>query len=150
MHAILLMVHVLGATVWTGGHLVLALTVLPRALKRRDPDVIREFESGFEKLAIPALIAQVVTGMWLASGLFLGHGCWFALDDPRAPWVYAKLLLLASTVALALHARLRILPDLDERKLKALAYHIVPVTVLAVLLVVAGVAIGATATAPGS
>jgi uncharacterized membrane protein len=29
---ILVILHTLGATVWTGGHLVLAVTVLPQAL----------------------------------------------------------------------------------------------------------------------
>jgi uncharacterized membrane protein len=33
---ILVILHTLGATVWTGGHLVLAATVLPQALKNRN------------------------------------------------------------------------------------------------------------------
>jgi uncharacterized membrane protein len=37
---ILVILHTLGATVWTGGHLVLAATVLPSALKHRDPNRI--------------------------------------------------------------------------------------------------------------
>ncbi|TDO16827.1 MULTISPECIES: hypothetical protein [Halomonas] len=36
MIAMLLLLHLLGATVWTGGHLVLAATILPRVLKGRD------------------------------------------------------------------------------------------------------------------
>ena len=34
---LLVILHTLGTTVWTGGHVVLALTVLPQALKHRDP-----------------------------------------------------------------------------------------------------------------
>ncbi|HBL59929.1 MAG TPA: copper resistance protein CopD, partial [Cyanobacteria bacterium UBA8803] len=41
---ILVILHTLGATVWTGGHLVLAVTVLPPALKHREPDRIHQFE----------------------------------------------------------------------------------------------------------
>ena len=41
---ILVILHTLGATVWTGGHLVLAVTVLPKALKSRNPDLIHQFE----------------------------------------------------------------------------------------------------------
>ena len=41
---ILVVLHILGATVWTGGHLILAATVLPQALKHRDPDLIHQFE----------------------------------------------------------------------------------------------------------
>ncbi|MBV1860098.1 MAG: hypothetical protein KUG77_16920, partial [Nannocystaceae bacterium] len=36
--------HILGATVWTGGHLVLVLVVLPRARRGGDPSVVQEFE----------------------------------------------------------------------------------------------------------
>ena len=38
MYALMLFLHVLGATVWTGGHLVLALTWLPRVLRERSPE----------------------------------------------------------------------------------------------------------------
>jgi len=46
--------------------------------------------------------------------------------------------LLGLTVALALHARLRLIPRLDEPRLPLLAAHIVIVTLLAVALVVVG------------
>jgi len=39
VRALLLTLHVLGACVWTGGHLVLAVAVLPRAVARRDSAV---------------------------------------------------------------------------------------------------------------
>ncbi|HPA95904.1 MAG TPA: hypothetical protein PLT41_07520 [Thermoanaerobaculia bacterium] len=29
MYATILLLHILGATIWTGGHLVLAVTILP-------------------------------------------------------------------------------------------------------------------------
>ncbi|WP_315980488.1 hypothetical protein [Aliamphritea spongicola] len=46
-----MLLHVLAATVWTGGHLVLAVGVLPRVLKHSDVAYIKAFESGFEKSA---------------------------------------------------------------------------------------------------
>jgi len=52
-----------------------------------------------------------------------------------------KLALLAVTVALAIHARLRVVPRLDAATLRYLAYHIVAVTLLGVALLVVGVAI---------
>ncbi len=36
--------HVLSATIWTGGHLVLALGVLPDALRRRDRAAVAAFD----------------------------------------------------------------------------------------------------------
>jgi len=32
---ILVLLHILSATIWTGGHLVLAIIVLPKALKKK-------------------------------------------------------------------------------------------------------------------
>ena len=36
MYGWALLLHVLGATIWTGGHLILALTILPRVLREQD------------------------------------------------------------------------------------------------------------------
>ena len=49
------------------------------------------------------------------------------------------IILLVLTLALALHARLRIIPRLSPERLPTLALHIVLVTILAVLFVVVGV-----------
>ena len=40
---LLVIVHALAATVWTGGHLVLDLGVLPKALRELSADRIRDF-----------------------------------------------------------------------------------------------------------
>jgi uncharacterized membrane protein len=48
MYAAALIIHVLAATIWTGGHLVLALGFLPGALHERSPAVIEAFENRFE------------------------------------------------------------------------------------------------------
>lgn len=66
MHGLLLLTHILGATVWTGGHIILATVVLPKALKERSTATLLNFESAFEKVGMPALILQVITGMMLA------------------------------------------------------------------------------------
>jgi hypothetical protein len=132
---------VLGATIWVGGHLVLSLSVLPRALRARNPEIIREFESGFERLGIPALLVQVVTGLWLAGHWAPDVAGWFFPSTPQARLVLIKLALLAATVALAVHARLRVIPRLDAANLRFLAYHVVAVTLLGVALLLVGVAI---------
>jgi putative copper export protein len=140
-YRLLVALHLLGATVWVGGHLVLSLSVLPRALRARDPAIIRDFESGFERLGIPALFLQIVTGLWLAYHWTPHLEDWFSLSTPPARLVAIKLALLAATVALALHARLRVIPRLDASTLRVLAYHVVAVTVLGVALLVVGVGI---------
>ncbi len=132
-----LLLHLLGAAIWTGGHLVLALTVLPRALHRREPGIVLSFEEGFERLALPALFLQIL------SGLFLLHGRlpvtrWLAFGSPEETLAGVKLLALALTLGLALHARFRVLPGAGETRLRSMAWHIAAVTLLSVLLLVAG------------
>jgi putative copper export protein len=139
VYELLLLLHVLGATVWTGGHLVLALTVLPRALRQGAVEELRRCESGYERIGIPALLVQVATGVLLARRWSPDAARWFDLGDPVGRLVGLKLLLLAATLALALDARLRLIPRLHAGSLRALAWHIVPVTAISVLYVVVGV-----------
>jgi len=139
MHGAVLLLHLVGATVWTGGHLILALTVLPRALREGSAERVREFESAFERIGVPALVTQVVSGLWLAHRMVPDAGRWLSFADPVSRLIGFKLLLLAATIALALDARLRLIPRLSERDLGALARHIVPVTAISVLYLVVGV-----------
>lgn len=139
MYGFLLLLHVLAATIWTGGHLVLAFVILPRALREKDVEGIRRFESGYERIGIPALLIQVATGLWMAHRLLPDVALWFDLSNPVSRPIAAKLALLGLTVLLAADARLRIIPRLSEKNLVSLAFHIVPVTIVAVLFVVVGV-----------
>ncbi len=137
----MLLLHVLSATIWTGGHLVLALTVLPRVLRERSVAELHRFESAYERIGIPALVLQVLTGVWLAHRLLPDVGAWFAFETPVAKVVVAKLFLLVVTAGFAVDARLRIIPNLSEQNLTSLAWHIIPVTIVSVLFVVLGVSL---------
>jgi putative copper export protein len=139
MYGTIVLLHILGATIWTGGHLVLALTVLPRVLKNRSPAELLRFESAFERIGIPALLIQVATGVWLAHRLVPDVSQWLAFDDPISRLIGAKLVLLALTIVFGIDARLRIIPRLTEENLTSLAWHIIPVTLISVLFVVVGV-----------
>jgi putative copper export protein len=139
MYTLLVLLHVLGACIWVGGHLVLALAVLPRALRRRDPAVVLGFEGGFERLGIPALLVQAATGILLARHWAPDLWHWSMPPSPQAAVLHLKLGLLAATVLLGAHARLRLIPRLTPDTLPALAAHIIAVTLLGVAFVVAGV-----------
>ena len=134
----LVIVHALAATVWTGGHLVLALGVLPRALRLGQAAVIRDFEELFEPLGLSALAIQVASGLWLGWIELPGLRGLFSLQNPTAALLSAKLLLLAATAVLALHARLRLIPHLSDDNLTGLAWHIRAITALAAAFVVVG------------
>lgn len=138
---ILIIVHTLGATVWTGGHLVLAVTVLPQALRNCDPDRIHQFEEHFESFGLAALLLQVITGLWLTWLYFPGLQNFWAFDSFLSRYILIKLGLLVATLSLAIHARFFIIPNLTKKKLSALAYHIIGVTTLAVLFVILGAGI---------
>ncbi len=139
MYKVFLMLHILAATVWTGGHLVLAVTVLPKALRRNAPELIFEFDSRFERIGIPALLLLVVTGLWLAYRIIPDVSAWFSFENYVSTLIAAKLTLLALTVALAVDARIRIIPNISSDNLKTLAFHIIPVTIISVLFVIIGV-----------
>jgi putative copper export protein len=138
MYNFILLLHLLGATLWTGGHLVLSLAILPRAMRNKNPNLILEFESGYEKIGIPALIVQIVTGLWLAQRLIPDMTHWFNADDTTSRLILVKLSLLIMTILFAAHARLRIIPGLVAEKLNSLAFHIIAVTILSVLFVATG------------
>lgn len=136
--SLLVIVHALAATVWTGGHLVLDLGVLPRALREGRTAPIRAFEETFEPLGLTAFAIQVVTGLWMG-WIYLPH--FQGLFNPQNPiglLVGTKLLLLVGTAALAVHARLRLIPNLRDDNLSGLAWHIRGTTALAIAFVVVG------------
>ena len=58
MYTVALTLHLLAATVWTGGHIVLATTLLPYALKNKDLVFIKRFEHCYEKIGIPAWLCS--------------------------------------------------------------------------------------------
>src|SRR5688572_188078 len=116
---VLLLLHILGATLWTGGHVVLATTVLPRALRAKRAAILSDFEQGYESVGMPALGVQIVTGLWLAHRLLGSPVLWFDAN-PLARVVQFKLLCLAGTVALAIHAKTRVIPRLSDDNLPVL------------------------------
>ncbi len=140
MYSYILLTHILAATIWTGGHLVLALTVLPRALRAHDPGILLNFESGYEKIGMPALLIQIVTGLWMAHLLLPSHADWFSGETLQSRLVMLKLGLLALTAVTALDARLRIIPRLTAATLPAMARRVTLVTVVSVCFVIVGVA----------
>lgn len=135
---LVLCLHLIGACIWVGGHLVLATRVLPRALREKKASIIRAFEEPYEQIGMPALVVQIITGLWLAHRV-LGDSAamWFG-DSSISRVVQVKLALLGATFLLALHAKLRVIPRLRDDNIALLGAHIVTVTVLGVLFVLAG------------
>jgi putative copper export protein len=133
----LVLLHVLGATIWAGGHLILSIAFLPKALKERKLNIILDFEKQYERVGIPALLLQMITGFWMAT-IYVPISDWLSLSTPHHAYLWVKIGLLLCTIGFAIHARLFISPRLTIEKLPLLAFHIIVATVLAVSFVITG------------
>ena len=101
-----LSLHVLAATVWVGGQLVL-LGLLP-GLRALGDDVPRTVAARFNRVAWPAFAVLVATGIWNLVDLPVG--------DLSTEWqvtLFVKILVVAlAGVAAAVHAGVRSRPVL--------------------------------------
>ncbi len=139
MYKFVVLIHVLSATIWAGGHLILSLSFLPKALKSKSVEIIEQFEKQYEKIGIPALVLQFLTGIYLAFHYMPHFSEWFAFKAPVSHMVVTKLTLLLITVGMILNAKSKISKKSGEKKLKSLSRHIIVVTVISVLFVFLGV-----------
>ena len=121
--------------------MVLALAVLPRVMRERSPQELHRFEQGYERVGMPALLLQVVTGLWMAWQMLPSVSAWLAMESGPARAIALKLGLLGATALVALHARFRVIPRLSPDTLPLMAWHIGAVTLLSVGFVAAGVSL---------
>ena len=141
LHHLYLIIHLLSATIWAGGHLILAVGVLPKALKFRDFKYIYEFEKPYSAIGMPSLLFLVITGVLMAYDFGIRTGVWFSFTTPTETVVSLKLICLLLTVCLAISANVRLIPKLkkgDMSKLNEMSVHIICVTLLGVTMVILG------------
>ena len=135
---IILFLHLLGAAIWAGGHLVLSLAILPRALKAGDLALLQDYAMGYMRIAMPALALQAITGLWLALQVVPDWRDWLSFSDPQTTSIGVKLVLLAVTVGLIVSRRLRGHAHHGPDALTGMARHLRAMTVVAVLFLAAG------------
>jgi putative copper export protein len=139
-HHLLLIIHLLCASIWVGGHLLLVFGHLPQALKEKNQNIILDYERKYEPVGMTALVLLVVTGILMAYKYGVNIEYWFHFDTPIEKVVSTKLLLLLLTVLFALSAQFRVLPKLKNNpdKLPEMTFHIVSVTFIGVLMLIFG------------
>lgn len=137
-HHLLLILHLIGAAIWVGGHLILTLGILPEVLRKKDPQILLNFEQKYEKIGMPALVIMVITGVWMAYQFGFGFSTWFQFKNPVETVISLKLLLLFVTILFALSAQFLVLPRLSGKTLPLMAFHIISVTTIGVLMLVLG------------
>lgn len=135
---IALFVHLICATIWVGGHIILSTLILPNVLKYKSPAMLLDFEEKFEKIGMPALIIQVITGFFLAHTIAPDIGSWFDFANENTTPIRLKLIFLVLTVLFAIDARFRVIPKLSEKNLNDMALHIIAVTIFSIGFVFAG------------
>jgi putative copper export protein len=111
---------------------------MPRALREQSVQMVRSFEEMFEPLGLTALAVRVVTGLCMGWIYFPGISGLFDHRNPIGILLGVKLLNLAATAALAVHARLQLIRNLKDENLSSLAWHIRVITALAIGFVVVG------------
>ncbi|MBW1656136.1 MULTISPECIES: CopD family protein [Flavobacterium] len=139
-HHLLLIIHLLSATIWVGGHLLLVFGFLPQALKEKNQNIILDYERKYEPVGMTALVLLVITGILMAYKYGVSIEYWFQFETPIEKVVSTKLALLLLTVLFALSAQFRVLPKLEKgaEKLPEMTFHILSVTIIGVLMVVFG------------
>ncbi len=126
--------HILCATIWTGGHLILSIGFLPAAMKKSDFNIIESFESRYERIGIPALLILLITGVILTF-YYTPEFLQFDLSDHYTKHIFLKFVLMLATIGLAIHARFFLIP---KKNLNSLSWHIIAITSLSVLFVFTG------------
>jgi len=138
LHHFVLIIHLLAATVWVGGHLLLAICYLPTALKKKDPHIILSFEKKFEALGMSSLALLIITGIWMAYDFGITIETWFHFSSGFEKVVSLKLILLFCTFFCAVCAQFFIIPNLNKNNIKKMAVIILTVTSLGVAMLVLG------------
>src|SRR6056300_496674 len=90
----LLILHILGASVWLGGLMIFAIGVVPKARKEGSIARTRSFESSFHILGMIAITIQFLTGLRLAMIYVGGMKGLFDFSNHGAVLFLWKLVLI--------------------------------------------------------
>lgn len=138
LHHLLLIIHLLCATVWVGGHLFLVIRILPKALKEKDVSGLKSFKKRYEPLGMPSLLILIITGIWMAYNYNVKLSIWFSFSNTIEKVISLKLILLLCTICLAIIADLFIFPKLNQKNIYQAGLFISTVTLLGVIMLILG------------
>ncbi|UOK42658.1 MULTISPECIES: copper resistance protein CopD [Flavobacterium] len=137
-HHILLVLHLLAASIWVGGHLFLSIRFLPEAIKKRDASILKNFKGKFEPVGLPSLLILVITGIMMAYDFDVTFTKWFSFSNAIEKVVSTKLILLLTTMVMAITADIFVFPKLKSDRLLPAGFLIITVTVIGVVLLILG------------
>lgn len=137
-HQIIIIIHLLAASIWVGGHLILILRILPATLQQKDISILSDFRLKFGKIGMPSLLILVVTGILLAYDYNVPISDWFSFSNPIEKIISIKLLLLFTSLSLAVHAQKVVFPKLTSNRMLPAIVEIIIVTLIAVSMLILG------------
>lgn len=137
-HQIILIIHLLAASIWVDGHLFLILRILPATLQQKNISILSDFRLKFGKIGMPSLLILVVTGILLAYDYNVPISDWFSFSNPIEKIISIKLLLLFTSLSLAVHAQKVVFPKLTSNRMLPAIVEIIIVTLIAVSMLILG------------
>ena len=144
MMKIALFLHLIGASIWVGGHLYLLIRLMPRFVRDQDVAGFLKFEKSYEPLGMTALAVQVLTGLYMMNAI-VPVATWLTPMSYLTALIHAKLTWLVLTIITALHARFRVVARLEQGKftdstLKVMAIHVGLICLWSLCFVATGMA----------
>jgi putative copper export protein len=144
LHSILLFFHLLGASIWFGGHVVLSFVVLPRARRREDPQALLSMLQGYWGLGLAALAVQAMTGPMLALRWVPRMSDWFRWQNSTQDHIASKVILLPVLLILTLLVRRKLWPRLaagETAAFKSAAKWLHTLTFISFLMLLTGLSL---------
>ncbi len=99
LNGIRLSLHVLAAAVWVGGQIVLA-GLVPK-VRKVSPEVLSAIANQFAKMAWPAFVVLVLTGLWNASAIDFSATSWAW----KVVFIIKLVLVVVTGLASFLHTK---------------------------------------------
>lgn len=137
-HQIILIIHLLAASIWVGSHLFLVLRILPATIQQKNISILSDFRTKFGKIGMPSLFILVITGILMAYDYNITISKWFSFSSPIEKIVSTKLLLLFTSLALAIHAQKIVFPKLTIERMLPTIIEIIVVTLIGVAMLILG------------
>lgn len=137
-HQIILIIHLLAATIWVGGHLLLLLRYVPKAIKSKSLEELSAFRKSFEPVGMPSLFILIITGILMAYDYNIIFEKWFLFENSIEKIVSIKLILLFISLTLAFITIRFVLPSINKISPFILYFIIFLVTIIAVTMLVLG------------
>ena len=137
-HQFILIIHILAATLWVGGHLLLLLRYVPKAIKSKSLEELSAFRKNFEPVGMPSLFILIITGILMAYDYNITFEKWFLFENSIEKIVSIKLILLFISLTLAFITLKFVLPSINKFSPFILYFIIFLVTTIAVTMLILG------------